>query len=658
MRIKKFGALATGALMLGATLAGVPIYAQNEDVMIVPEIPPKSFFVDPETGEIQAKVVVGEKAAASDVVGAANIAAKLGNMAFVVKKAPVEIKKGTITGIKARLTYELETEDYWYAYYVESGPYVLRHDAEFVTPAGTTPLPDPNKLYDVFDDNYWPYIVSPYESEFKMVVQAKNRVIVRDVLTCSPCDIAPRYMRRSTIDFFGSGWDLSLLQGKVYIGGYITRDVGAGPEDWELKIPRAEFEMRGPTAEEVMEGTVDAGGSHGMTTGEVICPTVKGIVHVFDFTDESEEVYGALEGDEIDMLGSSYMVVDIDEEDEEVWIAKLGSEGYVWLKTGGEYTVNGYTIKLIDVNLFEQKAVIQLFKVGETTPLAEETIGYRVDPKDPSKNVMFIYKDGEIVVKFGTALVGAEGIVEAKLIIGHDAVKLRENRSFPWDPDYNTNLLFEYDEVEEEWALGEIVFYNNVVFDDTTEVFGPNEAWMLYYEYDEITKERAHYEKGRVVFHVERTETVEKAAGERFDLPFEGQPSAKITVEDVEVAGMTIVIGGEEVQVGQEMEFATRVPIPEDLAILDSDVEANPDYYNYNLILVGGPAVNNEVKKLQDQGKLTTDIAGLRADQGVIEWVEDPWGTEKDALVVAGGGREGTAKAVKKLLEELDAMME
>jgi len=74
MRIRMLGAALTGALMLGATLAGAASAAS---------VPPKSFFIDPITGEPDVVIAVGATANASDVVSGSLIAAAVGNMATV-----------------------------------------------------------------------------------------------------------------------------------------------------------------------------------------------------------------------------------------------------------------------------------------------------------------------------------------------------------------------------------------------------------------------------------------------------------------------------------------------------------------------------------------------------------------------------------------------
>ena len=74
MKIRMLGAALTGALMLGATLAGAAAAAS---------VPPRSFFIDPISGEPNVVIAVGATANASDVVSGSIIAAAVGNMATV-----------------------------------------------------------------------------------------------------------------------------------------------------------------------------------------------------------------------------------------------------------------------------------------------------------------------------------------------------------------------------------------------------------------------------------------------------------------------------------------------------------------------------------------------------------------------------------------------
>jgi hypothetical protein len=74
MKLRTVGSIMAGALMLGATLAGAVASA---------DVPDKSWFIDPATGQPNVVIVVGAGANASDVVSASIIAGQVGNMATI-----------------------------------------------------------------------------------------------------------------------------------------------------------------------------------------------------------------------------------------------------------------------------------------------------------------------------------------------------------------------------------------------------------------------------------------------------------------------------------------------------------------------------------------------------------------------------------------------
>ncbi|MGD2249248.1 MAG: S-layer protein [Candidatus Methanofastidiosia archaeon] len=76
----KAGIILMGVLLVTGSMAGV---------MNIPEVPPKDFFVDPETGYPNVIIVVGEKAANLDVISAAMIAAKVCTISY--PSEPVEV---------------------------------------------------------------------------------------------------------------------------------------------------------------------------------------------------------------------------------------------------------------------------------------------------------------------------------------------------------------------------------------------------------------------------------------------------------------------------------------------------------------------------------------------------------------------------------------
>ena len=116
MRIKMLGAALTGALMLGATLAGAASAAT---------VPPKSFFIDPITGEPDVVIAVGATANASDVVSASIIAAAVGNM------ATVEETKTVTRSASATFDYMM---DYNYTY--DKHKQIAYYNASCTTLAG------------------------------------------------------------------------------------------------------------------------------------------------------------------------------------------------------------------------------------------------------------------------------------------------------------------------------------------------------------------------------------------------------------------------------------------------------------------------------------------------------------------------------------------
>ena len=135
--------------------------------------------------------------------------------------------------------------------------------------------------------------------------------------------------------------------------------------------------------------------------------------------------------------------------------------------------------------------------------------------------------------------------------------------------------------------------------------------------------------------------------------------SAKGTGKAITVSpGETTTIGGTTVNVTGSVSGGTTVTLPASLAKLDTEV-TSADKSTYTLVLVGGPKVNRLVNELQTTSKLTKTIGAGGAvsakGAGVIELVEDAWGTGKYAVVVAGADRVGTAKAAK-VLATFDSM--
>lgn len=124
----------------------------------------------------------------------------------------------------------------------------------------------------------------------------------------------------------------------------------------------------------------------------------------------------------------------------------------------------------------------------------------------------------------------------------------------------------------------------------------------------------------------------------------EGDTVTAAMGEQVDIDGTTVTVEG-------SVSGETGVTLPSTVAALDSDVTSSHKA-SYTLVLVGGPAVNTLVNELQTGGKLEKTIGapGSEADvaaagAGVVELVDDAWGTGKYAIVVAGSDRAGTSAA-------------
>jgi hypothetical protein len=76
MKLKTIGAVLAGTALVGATVAGAVAAAEDTNV------PDRDFFIDPADGMNNSLIVVGSDAAAADVVSAAYVSSKIGQMAY------------------------------------------------------------------------------------------------------------------------------------------------------------------------------------------------------------------------------------------------------------------------------------------------------------------------------------------------------------------------------------------------------------------------------------------------------------------------------------------------------------------------------------------------------------------------------------------------
>ena len=135
-----------------------------------------------------------------------------------------------------------------------------------------------------------------------------------------------------------------------------------------------------------------------------------------------------------------------------------------------------------------------------------------------------------------------------------------------------------------------------------------------------------------------------------------GQDSVTIWYPDEQatmdffVLGSTGVVSTQAAVAGESVQATN--PIKTSVAKLDRDV-SDADKSNYNMILVGGPAVNSLVVTLADAESTKNQAWYVEQGEGtaIIDMIEDAWGTGKAVLVAAGYSWSDTQAATNVLFK-------
>ena len=168
MRLKKVGAVLTGCALLGATLVGA--FAQS--------IPPLDFFVNVKTGAPHILIVVGSKAAASDVEAATALAVKIGTL-DVVKAANRNSKVSKIPVSNLNLVV-LDTQ-------ITLADWEAAGDYNLVLIGGPVANMLVKQLVDeglstvdwVISPGEWEYLKAPHSGEDILIVAGADREATR-----------------------------------------------------------------------------------------------------------------------------------------------------------------------------------------------------------------------------------------------------------------------------------------------------------------------------------------------------------------------------------------------------------------------------------------------------------------------------------------------
>lgn len=305
--------------------------------------------------------------------------------------------------------------------------------------------------------------------------------------------------------------------------------------------------------------------------------------------------------------------------------------GTGWYKVGDEKTFDEYTIKVQDINIYENKVLLLVSRAGETPDLETVKVGETL-------------KYYGLYVTVDDAFIGSTEDVIAKL-----SVKVEKGKVVSGDDDYSlvpgyiTYLHIATDDKGRDY-LDSIEFVNaKEISGDTVDVFN---TYEIDYVYDE--------ESAICVDNGEKVPKYFVNAYVAID-PYPYYVTKELSVGDKIEGWIVDAINAEKYT------KVTLADVVEPITVLDTELmEAGLDSVDSNLILVGGPVVNAVTAALADKLEVPTDYDGWKeqfgtgAESGVIKYVAECETINGHGVVlVAGTDREGTAAAAKALMEYL-----
>jgi S-layer protein (TIGR01564 family) len=355
----------------------------------------------------------------------------------------------------------------------------------------------------------------------------------------------------------------------------------------------------------------------------------------------------------IPFMGETYMVVDVDDNDDKIVLGKLVYDGI--LKEGETYSLeDGYEIKckavLKDINTNNPKADIQILKNGKVVDEKFDLCLTDITGGKVSQLILYDGKVGVVAVNAYTDVGGNEGYVDLYIVKDIKELKLGEEIAPDWkvygvvhkgaagagngdiviskDKDIDANLKLDDDTGTKSNIVG-IAIVNDL---------DPTKSDNQLDKDDTLPALNSYFE-----LEVADLDMNSNSLGEDF----------KIRVISDVTKDVTLNIGQKEPVLNAEIKLKDikadaqqSVPITAPIAKLDSEVSL--DTADKNLILVGGPVVNKLTKALVDEGKISID----NDSPATIAVVEDA-ANGHDVLVVAGGDRDKTREAAKELIEML-----
>ena len=676
MKVRKIAALAVGAAMVGATLG----YASAA-------MPEKEFFV--KDGEPNVKIVVGANAPSTmDVVSAADIAVALGTLLYTEKEVQAEasavvVKEDTAydpidipvfdmhyfksrdegssswvgEGINDGDYDDLEGKAYWWN--GSYGTQIYWDSANFIPITDEVSFDDsvwgddpPTLTYDELEAAGW--ALYPYDLITQDYAISGGYNIT--MYAWGDTDYNPLYIyvedagyvdlvTEASRDYTSSdGYEYTYKFDSGYIYDYEVTigKIQFDKEDWEkitdkyddpipprdisLVIPEGEVQIcmnftlygweygtKGYAENPKYYRWVDDMGGYG--TSVLLRPgiSIGDVITLPGIADTPVKIVNV--NSKIGTTGKTYAIV---------YGESYGTE---FLKQGETYTFGDYKVTVLDIDVYDDKALLQV-----EGPEGTELVILDADT-DPKKTLF----DGGIYLELKSTFVGIEGNLIAEVDIASDlkGIEQDDTKFAPgWEIHFDivTNSTWDFDGDGENDPYIEAMTVTNSkeLKGDTIKLL--NKFVVDYksveYEYEDEAGEEWYSFKSYIAIDPIEPEwsTSEVEIGDELD---------------------DYVIDGVVTEPVKTIEI-TKVTEP--ITVLDEEVDLNA--VDSNLILVGGPVANAITKYLVEQGLSTVDWEN---SDGEFEYLEDVFG-EYDVLIVAGKDRYATREAAKELMQYLAAL--
>nr|WP_263315197.1 S-layer protein [Methanothermococcus thermolithotrophicus] len=661
MSLKKIGAIAVGGAMVASALAsGVMAATTSGDVAGFMKNAIK------EDGTPNVDIVVGSGAATMDVISAADVAAKIGSMAYktgVVDTGSAKIKVSAKAESDDVDVYNLDSDspsedvvlvaaadsDYAKGFITESTLNVNFTDADYPT----TNIVLSNGTVDYINittDNYeLKNILGSLSKGDTVNIDSSSTNITKGSGIVESITYNGSYLKlviNGTLvdDTTTNGTKVTNPDWIQLVGSATVKTFGVTSNDANIDLKNDHptdgysFTSLGDVSTMLKVTDIDPSDwfdSNDNDAGEVVFAKI-----VYDSDkrsiDEDQLLYASIAykndeevfndantvtlkpGMRIPFLGEEYAVVKIDADDDIIYLGKEAKDGV--LKEGETFAVgNGYEVKVASIlkSGSEYKATVQVLKDGKVVKEKTDTVSN-------TTQLTLAYKDVGVVVNDAWEdIAGTTGYAEVLITKDTKALELGEEYIPDWEAWAALNVSGKLDikkditESDKANVVGIALKYvgdKKKKLDDGDEI---NIADYLKLVFDDEDKNNVL----KVKFLMDESKEVTLNIGQ------------KETVLNAEVRLKDILADAQQ---------AVKLTAP--IAKLDSEVSL--DTADKNLILVGGPVVNALTKELVDAGKVAID----NESPAMLVAVPDA-ANGNDVLVVAGGDREATREAAKALLE-------